>query len=88
MPSEAALQASECIANEQADQERAVALELEPARYEERLASRRYEGVDPENRLVAAELESRWNAAIARTREIELRLEQVTGACKGLPLPN
>ena len=32
------------------------------------------ESVDPDNRLVAAELEARWNAAITRLRECEARI--------------
>jgi hypothetical protein len=40
-----------------------------------KLAARRYERVDPDNRLVAAELEARWNAAISRLRECEAKLE-------------
>jgi hypothetical protein len=47
-------------------------------RYEARLGTRRYEAVDPENRLVAAELESRWNAALERVRQLEKTLQQVS----------
>jgi hypothetical protein len=39
-----------------------------------KLARRRYERVDPDNRLVAAELEARWNAAMTRLNECETRL--------------
>ena len=49
-------------------------LELEQARYEAKLASRRYEAVNPDNRLVAAELEVRWNAGLQKVREIEKRI--------------
>jgi hypothetical protein len=49
-------------------------LEVEQARYDARLAARRYERVDPDMRLVAAELEARWNAALERVRELESRL--------------
>jgi len=45
----------------------AVELELEQGRYEARLAARRYEAVDPDRRLVAAELEARW----IRRREVQ-----------------
>jgi hypothetical protein len=55
---------------------RAISLELEQARYEAGLASRRYGAVDPENRLVAGELEARWDAALARVRGLESRLEE------------
>jgi hypothetical protein len=40
------------------------------------LAARRYEAVDPDNRLVAAELEARWNAALQSAGEVEQRLRQ------------
>jgi len=73
---EAALNAAERIAREQSDEQRAVSMELEQARYDARLSARRYEGVDPDNRLVAAELEARWNASLTRVRELEARLEE------------
>lgn len=38
-------------------------------------AHRQYDAVDPLHRLVAAELEARWNAALARVREAEVRLQ-------------
>ena len=38
--------------------------ELQQAEYEVQLARRRYEAADPENRLVAGELESRWEQAL------------------------
>jgi hypothetical protein len=37
---------------------------IERARYEADLAERRYEAVDPANRLIAATLEQRWNGAM------------------------
>lgn len=57
------------------EKRRALELELQQANYEVQLATRRYEAVDPDNRLVAAELEQRWNAALARRRACEERLE-------------
>jgi Recombinase zinc beta ribbon domain/Recombinase/Resolvase, N terminal domain len=39
-------------------------LKLEHARYEAERARRQYDAVDPTHRLVAAELERRWNAAL------------------------
>jgi hypothetical protein len=53
---------------------RALVLERQQAEYEVRLCTRRYESVDPENRLVASELEARWNAALERLRACEARL--------------
>jgi DNA invertase Pin-like site-specific DNA recombinase len=39
--------------------------QLERARYETERAARQYQAVEPENRLVARELERRWEAALA-----------------------
>jgi hypothetical protein len=46
-------------------------LQIEHARYEARLAQRQYEAVDPENRLVARELERRWNDRLEHLAELE-----------------
>lgn len=46
-------------------------LQLEQARYEARLAQRQYDAVDPENRLVASELERRWNDKLERVAQLE-----------------
>jgi hypothetical protein len=40
-------------------------LKLERARYAVRLAQRQYDACDPDNRLVARALETRWNDALA-----------------------
>jgi DNA invertase Pin-like site-specific DNA recombinase len=52
----------------------AVELELREARYEADRARRQYDAVEPEHRLVAGTLESRWNAALSRIHELEARL--------------
>jgi DNA invertase Pin-like site-specific DNA recombinase len=44
---------------------------IERARYDADLAERRYEAVDPHNRLVASTLEQRWNDAAQRVLELE-----------------
>jgi hypothetical protein len=46
-------------------------MKLERAAYEADLAQRRYENVDPANRLVATTLERLWNDALARAGEIK-----------------
>jgi len=48
--------------------------DLEAARYSADRAFRQYDAADPVNRLVAAELESRWNRALTRVGEIETRI--------------
>lgn len=46
-------------------------LALERARYEVAHGRRQYDAVDPANRLVAGELERRWNAALEAVHRIE-----------------
>ncbi len=46
-------------------------LALEQARYEAAHARRQYDAVDPDNRLVAGELEHRWNERLAAVARIE-----------------
>jgi hypothetical protein len=46
-------------------------LRLEAARYAARLAQRRYEQVDPENRLVARTLEQEWEARLQEQHHLE-----------------
>ena len=48
--------------------------DLEAARYRAQRAERQYEASDPENRLVAQELERRWNVALEEVRAIESRI--------------
>jgi hypothetical protein len=48
--------------------------ELEQAAYEARLAARRYEAVDPDKRLVARELEARWEAALEGVHAVEEKI--------------
>jgi DNA invertase Pin-like site-specific DNA recombinase len=45
-------------------------MRLERAEYEAALAERRYQEVDPSQRLVAATLERRWNAALLQLEEL------------------
>ena len=54
-------------AEERQDQVRdALSRDLEAARYAAERAFRQYDAADPANRLVASELEARWNKALAR----------------------
>src|SRR6201987_4238186 len=47
---------------------------IERARYDAALAERRYESVDPSNRLIASTLEQRWNDAMRRLLELQAEL--------------
>jgi hypothetical protein len=67
-----ALQAFEELRGRRRDVDNQWRLQVQRAEYDADLARRRYEQVDPANRLVAATLEERWEAALAhleRTRE-------------------
>ena len=46
-------------------------MRLERAEYEAALAERRYQEVDPSQRLVAATLERRWNVALLRLEDLK-----------------
>jgi DNA invertase Pin-like site-specific DNA recombinase len=85
---EAALEAAEQMRQQRQELRKSLELELEEARYEARLAGRRYEAVDPDQRLVAAELEARWNAALLKARDLEGRLEKFDLGTKTVPLPD
>src|ERR1700752_4284459 len=68
----AAAVAAEKEASQRRDQVReALKRDLEAARYAADRAFRQYDAADPANRLVAGELEARWNKALARVAEIE-----------------
>ena len=71
---EAAIEAIDSLhgANDERIQQKAMA--LEQARYEVVRARRQYDAVDPANRLVAAELERRWNNALTAESQQEAEL--------------
>jgi DNA invertase Pin-like site-specific DNA recombinase len=52
----------------------ALSRDLEAARYAVDRAFRQYDAADPANRLVASELEARWNRALVHVAEIENKL--------------
>jgi len=67
----ASIAAAEYSSQTQAEKRRSLELALEKARYEVRRCQRQYDAVDPDNRLVAGELEARWNEALARVAALE-----------------
>jgi DNA invertase Pin-like site-specific DNA recombinase len=71
-----ATQVMDQIEQELVSQRRQRELQLEQARYDARLAQRQYDSVDPSNRLVAAELERRWNEKLERVTELERAFAQ------------
>lgn len=77
MAIEAALEA-ECMYTQTLnEQRRVVELELQQARYEATLAERRYAACDPDNRLIAAQLEKSWEGALRRVQTCQGRLDEI-----------
>jgi DNA invertase Pin-like site-specific DNA recombinase len=68
---EAALKAIEAQSSQTTVAERQLELSLQQARYEAAHARRQYDAVDPANRLVASELERRWNEGLQAVARIE-----------------
>jgi DNA invertase Pin-like site-specific DNA recombinase len=75
----AALKSATDAAGKQDELERAIELELEQAEYEAARARRQFDAVEPENRLVAATLETRWDASLRSVNELRTRLEALRG---------
>ena len=50
---------------------------VEQARFEVARARRQYDAVDPENRLVVADLERRWNEKLEALHTLEEQLSQI-----------
>ena len=73
MAIEAALEAERMHQERQDDQQRILDLELQQARYEASLAERRYAACDPDNRLIAVQLEKNWEAALRRVQDLQAR---------------
>jgi len=74
---EATLAALRQLEQERRGVDRQWQLRLERARYEARLAQRQYDAVDPDNRLVARELERRWEAALAEAERLQQDYERL-----------
>jgi hypothetical protein len=64
---------------------RAQAQQVERLRYRAALAERQFDQVDPDNRLVASELERRWEAALRDLRRAEAALARAQAEDSGVP---
>lgn len=71
---QAALDTLDTARQDDATKRHAGELALEKARYEARRAQRQFDAVDPENRLVAGELEHRWNQALDEVADLAARV--------------
>jgi DNA invertase Pin-like site-specific DNA recombinase len=85
---DAALEAADQMQQQRQELRRSIDLELEQARYEARLSARRYDAVDPEQRLVAAELEARWNSALQKVQELEKKLREFDDKIHSVRVPD
>lgn len=70
----ASAEAERNIANRRDQVHDALQRDLEAASFAADRAFRPYDAADPENRLVASELEARWNKALTRVGEIENKI--------------
>jgi DNA invertase Pin-like site-specific DNA recombinase len=77
---QAAVLASQQASRRQDEVRAVLQRDLEAARYEAQRAQKQFDAVDPENRLVADELERRWNAALGRVHALEQRIAEQCGA--------
>jgi DNA invertase Pin-like site-specific DNA recombinase len=80
-----ALAAADEVAERRTRQSRASELAVERARYQAERAERAFHGCEPENRLVARSLESRWEARLVALAEAERALAEVKAAAPALP---
>ena len=77
MAIEAAQEAERMTMEGDAEIRRLVELDLQQARYDASLAERRYAACDPDNRLIAAQLETNWEATLRRVETCTARLEEL-----------
>ena len=88
MAIEAAVHAENRYMEQQSEQRRIVELELQQARYEASLAERRYAACDPDNRLIAAQLEKSWEATLQRVQDCEARVAALEKPNAAPPAPD
>jgi DNA invertase Pin-like site-specific DNA recombinase len=74
---EAALAAMETRSEQQCDKRQQTENAIQQVQYEVARARRQYDAVDPDNRLVAGELERRWNDKLVQLHELETQLEDL-----------
>ena len=75
MAIEAAMEAELMLRDKDEDRRRIAEMELSQARYDASLAERRYAACDPDNRLIAAQLEKAWEATLRRVEACQQQLD-------------
>ena len=76
-----ALRALDAYEAERAEARRQRQMQIQRAEYEVEIARRRYEAADPANRLVAAELEARWEQALRERERLKREAEELDRQC-------
>jgi len=79
---EAALVAEEQLTQHNDQKRASLTLALERAQFEARRAQRQFDAVDPDHRLVADELERRWNEALEGVAKLESRIAALDDGVK------
>ena len=79
---EAALVAEEQLTQHNDQKRASLTLALERAQFEARRAQRQFDAVDPDHRLVADELERRWNEALEGVAKLESRIAVLDDSVK------
>ena len=74
---EAALAAMQAHNECQSDKRQQIENAIQQAQYEAARARRQYDAVDPDNRLVAGELERRWNEKLVQLHALEMQLDNL-----------
>jgi hypothetical protein len=77
MAIEAAEEAERMLRDEDQDRRRIAELELQQAQYDASLAERRYAACDPDNRLIAAQLEKAWETSLQHVERCRERLDRM-----------
>jgi DNA invertase Pin-like site-specific DNA recombinase len=83
---EAALAAMNAESERQNDKRRQIENAIQQAQYEAARAHRQYDAVDPDNRLIAGELERRWNEKLMQLRDLEAQLDSLSQSTQASPL--
>jgi excisionase family DNA binding protein len=85
---DAAVEAASRGSEQRAEQRQLLERDYEQARHDAKLAQARYEAVDPDNRLVASTLESRWNVALTNVHQLEDSLGKFDAKTRRTPIPD
>jgi len=82
-----AIEATRMHREGQAERRRVAELHIQQATYEASLAERRYAACDPENRLIAAQLERHWEVALRRVEDCRGRLAALDAPASAAAVP-